>query len=115
MKKRLLIIFLIIIIFIGGYFILNEFKKKQLVNEAQEKAEEHVLENFEDVESIQIISDNYHFDPMSGLSVGGYINNNEDLSFNALLTVDGNKVQEVTSIVTAPDFPDRKNENKEDE
>src|SRR5699024_11312433 len=89
---------------IGGYFILNEYKKKRLVNEAQEKAEEYVLENFEDVESIQIISDNYHFDPMGvgGFSVGGYINNNEDVSFNALLTVDGNKVQEVTSIVTAP-------------
>jgi len=112
MKRKLLIILSIIILIIGGYFILNEYKKKRLVNEAQEKAEEYVLENFEDVESIQIISDNYHFDPMGvgGFSVGGYINNNEDLSFNALLTVDGNKVQEVTSIVTAPNFPDRRDE-----
>src|SRR5699024_9284095 len=112
MKRKLLIILSIIVLFMVGYFLLNEFKKKQLVNEAQEKAEEYVIENFEDVESIQIISDNYHFDPMGvgGLSVGGYINNNEDLSFIALLTVDGNKVQEVTSIVTAPDFPDRKDE-----
>ena len=66
MKRKLLIILSIIILIIGGYFVMNEYKKKRLVNEAQEKAEEYVLENFEDVESIQITPDNYHFDPMGG-------------------------------------------------
>src|SRR5699024_4989090 len=40
MKKKLLIIILsIMVLIIVGYFILNEFKKKHLINEAQEKAE----------------------------------------------------------------------------
>lgn len=71
MKKKMLIILSIIVLFIGGYFVLNEFKKKQLVNEAQKKAEEYVMKNFEDVESVQINTDNYHFKPMGTLGVGG--------------------------------------------
>ena len=50
MKRRFLIIIAVILVFIGGYFVLNEFKKNHLVNEAQEKAEKYVMENYEDVE-----------------------------------------------------------------
>src|SRR5699024_4277330 len=112
MKRILLIILSIIILIICGYFILNEYKKKRLVNEAQEKAEKHIIERYKGIEELNIERESYFFDPMGvgGLLVGVYINNNEDLTFNALLTVDGNKVQEVTSIVTAPDLPDRKDE-----
>src|SRR5699024_7490120 len=65
MKRKLLIILSIIILIIGGYFILNEYKKKRLVNEAQEKAEEYLMENYEDVESVQVTPDNYRFDPIN--------------------------------------------------
>ena len=65
MKKKLLIILSIIVLIIGGYFVLNEFKKKRLVNEAQEKAEIYVIENYENIESVQIATDNYDFSPMT--------------------------------------------------
>ena len=115
MKKKLLIIFSIIVLIIGCYFVFNEFKKKRLVNQAQEKAEEYLIENYEDVDTVHIDSENYHFDPMGGLSVGGYINNDEKLYFHALCTVHNNEVQKVTSLVKAHDFPDRKDEEKEKE
>src|SRR5690625_3131225 len=115
MKKKLFIIFLIIVLFIGGYFALNEFNKKRLVDEAREKAEEYVIENFEDVESVQITTDNYHFDPMGGLSVGGRINEEDKLYFYATFLIEKNKVGELRTIVKAHDFPDRQDEEKEDE
>src|SRR5699024_12701472 len=81
MNKYLLIIFSIIVLIIGGYFILNEYKKKRLVNEAQEKAEENVMDNYEEVESVQITPDNYRFKPMGTLGVGGRINEEDNLYF----------------------------------
>src|SRR5699024_8450483 len=71
MKRKLLIILSIIILIIGGYFILNEYKKKRLVNEAQEKAEEYLKENYDDIESVQVTPDNYRFKPMGTLGIGG--------------------------------------------
>lgn len=115
MKKKLLIILLIIIIFVGGYFVLNELKKKHLVNEAQEKAEKYVIVNYEDVESVQVTPDNYHFDPMGGLSIGGHINNKDELFFNISFLIKNNEVGEVLSIVEAQNFPPEKDEEKEDE
>src|SRR5699024_12148014 len=81
MGKKLLIIFSVIVLFIVGYFILNEYKKKRLVSEAQEKAEEYVMENYEDVESVQITPDNYRITPMGTIGVGGNINNKDHLNF----------------------------------
>src|SRR5699024_9094684 len=108
MKKKLLIILSIIVLIIGGYFVLIELKKKHLVNEAQEKAEKYVMENYEDVESVQIDPDNYHFDPMGGLSVGGYINNNDHLTFYITFLIDGNEVGELRTVTKPSDFPNKK-------
>src|SRR5699024_8763952 len=99
MKKKLLIILSIIVLIIGGYFVMNEYKKKRLVNEAQEKAEEYLKENYDDIESVQVTPDNYHFDPMGGLSVGGHINNNDELYFNITFPIEKNEVGKVESIV----------------
>src|SRR5699024_3080456 len=115
MKRKLLIILSIIVLLMVGYFLLIEFKKKQLVNEAQKKEEEYVIEKFEDVEKIQITTDNYHFDPMGGLSVGGRINEEDKLYFYATFLIEKNKVGELRTIVKAHDFPDRQDEEKEDE
>src|SRR5699024_121959 len=108
MKKKLLIILSIIVLIIGGYFVMNEYKKKRLVNEAQEKAEEYVMENYEDVESVQVNPDNYHFKPMGTLGIGGHINNEDGLTFYITFLIEDNKVGEMQTIVKAPDFPDRK-------
>src|SRR5699024_6716789 len=115
MKRKLLIILSIIVLFMVGYFLLNELKKKQLVKEAEEKAEEYGIENCEDVESVQITTDNDHFDPMGGRSVGGRINEEDKLYFYATFLIEKNKVGELRTIVKAHDFPDRQDEEKEDE
>src|SRR5699024_12724214 len=98
MKKKLLIILSIIVLIIGGYFVLNEFKKKNLVNEAQGKAEEYLKENYDDIESVQVTPDNYHFDLMGGLSVGVHINNNDELYFNITFPIEKNEVGTVEQI-----------------
>src|SRR5699024_5888870 len=115
MKKKLLIILSIIVLIIGGYFVLNELKKKHLVNEAQEKEEKYVIENYDAIDTVHFYSENYHYDPMVGLSVGSYINNDEKMYYHALFTVHNNEVQKVTSLVKAHDFPDRKDKEKEDD
>src|SRR5699024_12259456 len=98
MKRKLLIILSIIVLFMVGYFLLNEFKKKQLVNEAQEKAEEYVIENFEDIERVQITTDNYHFDTKGSLSIGGRINDEDKLYFYATFLIEKHKVGELRKI-----------------
>lgn len=107
MKKKLLLIFLIIIIFIGGYFIMKEYQKKQLVNEAQEKAEEYVMKNYESIESVQVSTDNYRFTPMGTIGVGGHINNEDHLTFYITFLIEGNKVGELRTVTKPSDFPDK--------
>lgn len=107
MKKNLLIILIVIVLFVVGYFGMKEYKEKQLVNEAQDKAEEYLMENYEDVESVQIDPDNYHFDPMGGLSVGGYINNENHLTFYITFLIQDNKVGELRTVTKPSDFPDK--------
>ena len=115
MKKKLLIILSIIVLIIGGYFVMNEYKKKRLVNEAQEKAEEYLKENYDDIESVQVTPDNYRFKPMGTLGIGGHINNNDDLYFYVTFLIDNNKVGEIRTIAEASEFPPEKDEEKKDE
>ena len=115
MKKKLLIILSIIVLIIGGYFILNEYKKKRLVSEAQEKAEEYVKDNYEDVESVQVTPDNYGFTPMGSVGVGGHINNEDHLTFHITFLIENNEIGELRTIVEGPNFPPEKGEEKEDE
>src|SRR5699024_554988 len=115
MKRKLLIILSIIILIIGGYFILNEYKKKRLVNEAQEKAEEYLKENYDDIESVQVTPDNYRFKHMSTLGIVVYINNNEYLYFYLTFLIDKKRVGERSTIAKASYFPPEKYEEKKDE
>src|SRR5699024_9520800 len=108
MKKKLLIILLNIVLFIGGYVVLNKCKKKRLVNETQEQAEIYVIENYENIESVQIATDNYDFSPMGSLGVAGRITNTDRLTFYITFLIENNKVGEVQTIVEAPYFADRK-------
>src|SRR5699024_11618221 len=97
----------IIIIIIGGYFIFNEIKKKQLVNEAQEKAEEYVIDNYEDVESVHVSTDNYDFSTMGTLGIGGNINNEDHLTFYITFLIKGNEVGKVQTVTKPSEFPDK--------
>src|SRR5699024_5164855 len=115
MKKKLLIIFSIIVLIIGGYFILNEYKKKRLLKKAQEKPEKYVMDNYMKVESDQITTNNYCLKPMVTLGVGGRINEEDNLYFYTIFLIVKNKVGELRTIVKAHNFPDRKDEEMEDE
>jgi len=89
-------------------FCIERIPKKQLVNNAQEKAEEHLIENYQGIEEVNIDREYYFFDPMGGLSVGGHINNKNRLTFNISFVLENNKIGRVESIVKAPGFPERK-------
>src|SRR5699024_1230815 len=115
MKKKLLIILSIIVLIIGGYFILNEYKKKRLVSEAQENAEEYVKDNYEDVESVQVTTDNYGFTPMGSVGVGGHINNADHLTFHITFLLENNEIGELRTIVEGPNFTPAKGEEKDNE
>src|SRR5699024_12417775 len=107
MKKKLLIILSIIVLIIGGYFVLNELKKKHLVSEAQEKAEEYVMENYEDVESVQITHDNYRITPMGTIGEGGHINNEDKLYFYVTFLLKNKILGEYRTIIETQDFTKR--------
>src|SRR5699024_4055494 len=115
MKKKLLLSFLIISIFIGGYFVLNEYKKKNLVNDVKEKAEKYLINYYESIECVQVTPDNYIFKPMGTLGIGSHINNNNDLYFYVTFLIDNNKVGQIRTIAEASDFPPEKGEEKEDD
>src|SRR5699024_5338794 len=107
-KKKLLLIFLIIIIFIGGYFVFNEYKKKLLVNEAQEKAEEYVMENYEKIDSVQITPDNYRVTSMVTVVVGEDIHSVDHLTNYINFLIVGNVVAEQRNNAKPSDFPEEK-------
>src|SRR5699024_6497488 len=108
MKRKLLIILSIIVLFIGGDLLLNEFKKKHLVNEAQEKAETYVMENYEGVEEVKIDPEIKHSSPTGSLSIGGYINHTAALPPYITSLTDNNEVGEERTIATPSDFPTTK-------
>jgi len=108
MKKKLLIVLFIIILFVGGYVVLNEYQKKQLVNEAQEKAVEYVENNYKDIKTVQVSNRNNDFSSMGTVGIGGNINNEDRLTFYITFLIENNEVGEVQTIVEAHDFPDRK-------
>lgn len=113
MKKKPSVFFIGIIIIIGGYFLMNEYQKMQLVKEAQQKTETFIHRNYEDIDEVYINKKNYKFDPMSGLSIGGHINGDKSLFFNIMFNTQNNKVGDVTSVFSSKDFPPEKEECKD--
>src|SRR5699024_12514421 len=95
MKKKILFIFSMIILFISGYFLVDEYNKRQLVQDAQEKAEEFILQNYEGIETVEINPDNYHYDSMESLSIGCKLNNNDDLYLHVISIVSDNDFWDV--------------------
>ena len=109
-RKKSVFIILIVCIIIGGYFALGEYKKSRLVKEAQRKTETFLHDNYDDIYEVQVNNDNTYFDPLGGLSIGGYVNDNNDLYFNIRFTITNEKVGNVTSVFTPPNFPPGKEE-----
>src|SRR5699024_2550061 len=113
MKKKPSVFFIGIIIIIGGYFLMNEYQKMQMVKEAQQKTEIFIHSNYEDIDEVYINKKNYKFDPMSELYIGGHINGDKSLFFNIMFNTQNNKVGDVTSVFSSKDFPPEKEECKD--
>jgi hypothetical protein len=103
---------IVLIILTGGYWMINDYQKKQLVMEAQENAIQFIENNYENINQVTINKDNYKFYPKSlgGLGVTGYVNNDTSLYFSINYGTNGNELGEVTSIVNAKNFPPEKEE-----
>ena len=107
-KKTFLIILAIFTFFIAGYLAIGPYQENKLVKEAQEKAESFIYRNYEGITEVKIIKENFQFDPMGGLSVGGYVNGDNELYFNLLYNTTSNGIGNVTSVVKPQNFPPRK-------
>ena len=112
MKKKLIYILIGIFIILGGYIMVGEFQKKQLVKEAQEKSESFLYRNYEDIDEVTVNKENYEFDPMGGLSIGGHVNGKPELYFNIMFDTFNNQVGKVTSVLKPKEFPANKEECK---
>lgn len=112
MKKKLIYILIGLLIILGGYIMVGEFQKKQLVKEAQEKAEKFLYRNYDNINEVAVNKENYQFDPMGGLSIGGHVNGEPELYFNIMFNTSDNQVGRVTDIVKPKEFPPNKEECK---
>ena len=111
-KNPILIILAICIILIGGYFLIGFYQEKKLVNHAQKEAESFLYRNYGDINEVTVNKENYEFDPMGGLSIGGHVNGKPELYFNIMFDTPNNQVDKVTSVVKPKEFPPNKEECK---
>lgn len=112
MKKILFYFLAALVVIIGVYLLLGEYQERKLVKEAQEKAESFIYQNYEGVTEVKVNKDNYQFDPMGGLSVGGHVNGDTELYFTLLYNTSSEGIEKVTSVVSPENFPSEKEECK---
>ena len=84
------------------------------MKEAQEKAEYFIYRNYEGITEVKINKENFEFDPMGELSVGGYVNGDNKLYFTLLYITTSNGIGNVTSVVSPKNFPPEKEACKDD-
>ncbi|WP_440603447.1 DUF1433 domain-containing protein [Bacillus sp. GB_SG_008] len=85
MKKKLIVILSIFFIISGGYIGMKYFKQKeiedQFLKEQKTRIEKYIRYNVKDVESITFTE--YSVSPMGVPHINGYINNDQELWFDA--------------------------------
>ena len=108
MKSKALIIFLILLMLVGGYLGVNHFQKMKLVKEAQAQTEIFLQANYDGITEIYVNKENYSFNPMGGLGIGGHVNGEKDLSFYVKYYIEDGNLGRVTSIFIPSDFPKKK-------
>lgn len=113
MKKTLVYILTALLVIIGVYILLSEYQEDKLVKEAQGKAESFIYRNYEGITEVRINKENYQFDPMGGLSVGGHVNGETELYFTLLYNTSSEGIEKVTSVVSPENFPSEKEECKD--
>lgn len=81
MKKTFIITMILLIIITGGWLIMNENKKKDLLTSESPRIEKYLKYNYENIKSVTFTK--VVVTPMGVPHIQGYVNNNEDMSFNA--------------------------------
>lgn len=81
MKKTFIITMILLIIITGGWLIMNENKKKDLLTSESPRIEKYLKYNYENIKSVTFTK--VVATPMGVPHIQGYVNNNEDMSFNA--------------------------------
>lgn len=81
-----------------------------MFKQTEEKAEEFINKNDEDINNVTFNKAFENIDPLGGISVVGFVNNDNKLTFNIKFRIVDEKVEQVTSIVKPKNFLDEKEE-----
>ncbi|NTU28519.1 DUF1433 domain-containing protein [Bacillus tequilensis] len=86
MKKAIIILTILALITLSGLFMkeqhdrkieVQEAKKEELYSLAKKRMNDFIETNYKDIQSIQYTND-YEINPMGGISINGYLNENKD-------------------------------------
>ncbi len=93
---------------------MNEYRENQFAKEVEEKAEQFIKRNYEDISKVTIREESLFFYPadLSGVSIGGYVNDDEKLFFSIDFYSETNVLEKVSSITIPDNFPPEKEECK---
>lgn len=87
----------------------NQNHDDEIIEKAQQSVENYLSNNYKGIETIEF-SDDFS-SPMGGLSIRGTVNNNEVANFSIGVKPENN--YRISSIGKGKEFPDRKEECKE--
>lgn len=79
-KKIIISIISILTITVGVLWVKEKNEEKQKIEIAQTEVESYIRKNYKNIESIAFID--YRFNPMNGVFVDGYLNNNKEKEFS---------------------------------
>lgn len=81
MKKTFIILFCVILSVAGGVYLKKEIDKKSLLEKEGSRIEKYLKYNYKDINSITFTD--VKINPTGIPHIMGYVNNNEDMNFNA--------------------------------
>ncbi len=81
MRNSLLLILVTIFIITGGWLILKENQKKELISTNESKIEKYLKYNYENIETITL--ETVIINPTGVPHIIGYVNENPDMMFDA--------------------------------
>ncbi|MCY9110833.1 DUF1433 domain-containing protein [Bacillus atrophaeus] len=92
--KKYIFILIIIIIAVGGFIMKNNHDKNEQAEEvkiAQERMEKFIKVNYEGIHNVTF-KDKYEIDPMGGIEVFGYYNDDTSNKFDGIYDKANDKI-----------------------